>query len=84
MLDSAEIDGTRYICDGADGSPGQAGSAGSSGLNSLVTLSAAPSGTDCPNGGQRVESGLDADRDGQLDQSEISSTGYVCNGAASP
>jgi hypothetical protein len=37
----------------------------------------------CPNvGGQAIESGLDTNGDGILESSEITSTAYVCNGAA--
>ena len=38
-------------------------------------------GTNCPNGGTKIDSGLDANANGVLDDAEISGTQYVCNGA---
>ena len=35
----------------------------------------------CPQGGVKLETGIDADGDGQLSNSEINQTTYVCNGA---
>jgi hypothetical protein len=38
-------------------------------------------GTNCEFGGTKIESGLDTNGDGILQQSEVTSTSYVCNGA---
>lgn len=52
------------------------------GLNSLVSLTQA-SIAQCTSGsGLLVESGLDLDRNGVLNTSEITSLGYLCDGAA--
>ncbi len=71
-LDPSEVNesGTSYVCDG-------------SGTSSLVKTSAEPSGSHCPFGGTKLETGLDANNNGTLDDSEINAaeTSYVCNTA---
>ena len=61
---------------------GDPGSAGDPGANALTKTSAEPSGANCPNGGTKIEAGLDANGNGTLDPGEVnaSSTTYVCNG----
>jgi transcription elongation factor Elf1 len=68
-LDSAEISGTSYLCNGSDAA------------QSLIKTTDEPAGTNCPNGGQRIDYGVDDDGDGALATSEIDGTKYVCNGA---
>ncbi|MDP2691325.1 MAG: DUF4215 domain-containing protein [bacterium] len=83
ILDTKEIDNTSYVCNGQPGSNGTDGANGTSGkdgLQSLVQISNEPVGDNCSNGGQKVESGLDTNRDGNLDQGEVTSIKYVCNG----
>lgn len=74
QLDAEEVGSSAYVCDGA------AGSAGSDGQNALVRVNAA--GTACTGGGQAVASGLDANRNGVLDDAEVASVELVCNGTA--
>ncbi|MAP01697.1 MAG: hypothetical protein CMD01_02620, partial [Flavobacteriales bacterium] len=62
----------------APGPQGVPGQDGSSGIVQQTTLNLGNS--TCPNGGLLIESGLDTDNDGMLSASEITSTGYVCNG----
>ncbi len=69
-LDSNEIESTSYICNGIDGT------------NTLVTVTTEPAGTNCANGGTRIDSGLDADADGVLDAAEVAATAYVCSGSS--
>ncbi|GAB5391187.1 MAG: hypothetical protein Altm2KO_29930 [Alteromonas macleodii] len=65
--------------DGSDGAPGADGSNGQNGLTSLtVQTELAVGDANCPNSGIRIDSGLDADADGTLGDSEITSTSYVC------
>lgn len=60
-----------------------AGQDGVNGANgSLVDIQDEPAGDNCAAGGQRIQVGVDADRNGTLDEGEIESTTYVCNGAA--
>ncbi|HIG20203.1 MAG: hypothetical protein CXT67_03460 [Methanobacteriota archaeon] len=69
--------------DGIDGTNGQNGADGTNGTNAhsaLAVTSSEPSGTNCANGGIKIEVGVDDDDDGVLDASEIDSTQYVCNG----
>ncbi|HEV7557911.1 MAG TPA: hypothetical protein VGO00_20735 [Kofleriaceae bacterium] len=51
------------------------------GPNTLVRVDGEPPGVNCPNGGVAVHTGLDHDGDGYLDDDEITSTQYVCNGS---
>lgn len=68
-LDPAEVDETSTICNGA------------AGFNSLVRINNESAGVNCASGGVKLTSGLDLDRDDNLDPTEIDSTDYVCNGA---
>jgi hypothetical protein len=68
VLDSGEVTNTQYVCSGG------------SGLNTLVLVSSEAAGTNCANGGSKVDAGLDANSNGKLDAAEITSTAYVCNG----
>jgi hypothetical protein len=45
----------------------------------VVRVDDEPAGDRCAHGGQAVSSGLDADRDGVLDDAEIAETRYVCS-----
>ena len=47
----------------------------------LVRVDPEPGGERCPEGGTAIHTGLDADDDLYLDDGEIASTQYVCNGA---
>jgi len=46
----------------------------------LVRVAAESAGSHCAAGGTRVESGADADGNGQLGDVEVSNTQYICNG----
>ncbi|HOX46527.1 MAG TPA: hypothetical protein PK668_23185 [Myxococcota bacterium] len=50
------------------------------GGGSLLRIESEPAGTNCPEGGLAVLTGLDQDEDGVLDDWEVASTDYVCNG----
>ena len=69
---------------GATGPAGQPGSNGDAGATSLVTVTTEPPGVNCPNGGVRIDTGIDTNGNGVLDPSEIQSTAYVCNGGLIP
>ncbi len=64
---------------GAEGEPGEPGEDGSS---VLLTVTSERPGDNCLSGGQRVQTGIDADADGVLDSGEVAATSYVCNGAS--
>ena len=70
---------------GAQGPQGIQGVAGTNGLNALIKTTTEPTGSNCTNGGTKIETGLDANSNGTLDASEVnaSQTQYVCNGGAS-
>ena len=66
--------------DGADGAAGQDGADGENGLTSLIVSSVEPSGSNCANGGTRVETGIDDDGNGVLSPTEVDAVVFVCNG----
>lgn len=53
---------------------------GQNGLNSLIRTSEEPKGTNCENGGLNIETGLDKNDNGLLDDEEVETTKYICNG----
>jgi hypothetical protein len=67
----------------AGNSQGAQGPAGQDGKNTLVITTTEPAGANCPNGGAKIEVGLDINSNGILDNNEINvaQTKYVCNGA---
>ncbi len=72
---------------GADGAQGPAGAdgaqgpAGADGKKSLIMTSEELPGDNCPNGGTRIEVGVDENDDSALQDTEIEQTGHVCNSA---
>ena len=49
--------------------------------SSLVRVDPEPAGTNCTAGGVAIQTGVDANDDGMLEDAEITSTQYVCNGS---
>ncbi len=68
VLETSEIVSSAYACFDSDGA------------NSLVSVTDEPPGTNCPNGGKKIEKGADTDNDARLDAGEVTATTYVCNG----
>lgn len=87
-LSAGEVLNTRYVCNGAtgatgsQGTPGATGAAGAAGKNSLISITNEASGSNCATGGKKLQVGVDANSNGTLDSGEVTSTQYVCNGAA--
>jgi concanavalin A-like lectin/glucanase superfamily protein len=54
---------------------------GGDGLSARLLLTSEAPGSNCPLGGSRIDAGIDADGNGVLDPTEVTSTQYVCNGA---
>jgi len=65
---------------GPQGPQGPQGDAGAPG--SLLKLSDA--GSNCANGGERIDVGRDTNGNGVLEDDEIEQTAFVCNGTAAP
>jgi hypothetical protein len=59
--------------------PGQAGDF----ARSLTTVEALPAGEECPTGGQRIATGIDANGDGILEPEEVQRVAFVCSGQPS-
>lgn len=74
ILDMNEIQKTEYICNGANGANG------SNGSTSLMNVIPEQSGLNCSSGGFMINSGIDLNNNGNLDNNEIQSTQYICNG----
>ncbi|WP_418498636.1 DUF7151 family protein [Flagellimonas sp.] len=60
---------------------GEDGESGAIGLHSLVDSAVEPPGSNCPNGGLKIISGIDANGNNQLDAQEIEMTEFACNGS---
>ena len=67
---------------GLQGISGAPGAAGQNGLNALIKTTSEAAGSNCVNGGTKIETGLDANGNGVLEVGEVnaSQTKYVCNG----
>ncbi len=63
---------------GSDGDPGADGADGSHGFNQLIKVTTLPLGGVCAGGGFLIESGLDDNRNGSLDDSEIDHSFDLC------
>ncbi len=70
-LDDEEIDPekTFYLCNKTV-----------EGIISRLLISKEPPGTQCEQGGIKIQSGLDYNANGDLDESEIESTAFLCDG----
>lgn len=75
QLGADEVASTTYVCDGADGADG---------VSYLVDVQDEAPGVNCENGGLAISVGPDADADGVLDDEEVTSVSYVCNGLNGP
>jgi alpha-tubulin suppressor-like RCC1 family protein len=67
-LDDEEVLNTNLLCNG------------DAGPSTLLRFTDEPSGANCSNGGKRFDYGADINNSGALDDDEISSTQYICNG----
>jgi hypothetical protein len=66
---------------GATGPQGPVGARGTAGPATLINVIPLPVGSSqCPNGGEEVQVGVDTNGDGILEPSEVQQTAYVCNG----
>lgn len=61
---------------------GGGGTDGPSGKSVSLRTTSEPAGNNCPAGGNRVQAGVDTDGNGRLEDAEVTTTAYVCNGAA--
>jgi hypothetical protein len=78
LLESSEIQTTRYVCDTQGGTVRTGIASGKDGAEVLVSLTAEPAGANCAVGGQKVEAGADRDANGALRADEVASIGFVC------
>ena len=69
---------------GPQGYNGSDGQDGINGYSALILTSNEPSGSNCANGGIKIETGIDFNHDGQLNASEIDMVQYVCGFSSNP
>lgn len=80
-LDENEISSTTFVTNGADGQNGTDGADGQDGFDTLVrTWEVEEDSETCEEGGYGIDFGLDTNRNGILDESEITNTEVICNG----
>jgi len=84
QLDQEEITATTILCNGIQGNSGSVGPSGLDGIspsrsiiNSTLLM---PGNILCPAGGSNIETGLDLDKNGILDEEEVVSSHAICNG----
>lgn len=66
---------------GDAGAPGPHGPPGEAGVpGSLVSVKPEGAGSNCAAGGQRIDVGTDTNENGALEDGEVKSSSYVCNG----
>lgn len=65
---------------GAMGAMGLPGAQGAPGLNALIRVLQESAGANCVEGGVRIDTGIDDNRNQMLEVFEIDQTAYVCNG----
>lgn len=68
--------------DGVAGAPGTPGSNGQAGLTTLIRTTNIPLNRECDVGGIKLDTGLDANRNNVLEDSEVQQTSFVCNQTA--
>lgn len=68
-------------CTAQDGANGQNGANGNDGVSTLSVTTIEPAGANCEFGGVKIQFGGDTNRNGVLEESEIQSTAYACDGA---
>ena len=54
------------------------------GKSSLTKLTDESAGANCPDGGVKIETGVDDNNNGTLEVGEVDDTKYVCDGASAP
>ncbi len=94
VLADEEVSSMQFTCngsagangaDGTNGSDGASGMDGTDGVNGsdahelLAETTDEPAGENCPNGGTRIDIGLDLDDNGVLAVGETTETLYVCD-----
>jgi hypothetical protein len=77
ILQPGEVTATRYVCNGASGT---GGAAGEPGKLALVAVGKEPAGANCAAGGQKIQVGVDANANGVLEEGEVTSTSFACDG----
>ncbi len=74
ILDENEIQIVKYICNGNDGANG------TNGYNGIFKVAPELSGSNCSEGGYKISSGMDLNINGKLDDNEIQTSQFICNG----
>ncbi|MEO1338062.1 MAG: hypothetical protein AAFV29_20630, partial [Myxococcota bacterium] len=70
-LQPDEVVSVTFACNGIDGVPGTGGNA--------VRVGPEPVGVNCALGGARIQTGLDSNGNGALDDAEVTNTSFACD-----
>ena len=84
LLSQNEIQSSQYVCNGVNGingANGTNGMNGADGMTTLISMSVEPASSNCPNGGYRIFTGFDLNKNHVLDPDEVTNAKYVCNGS---
>ena len=77
VLDNSEINSalTKYVCNGLTGAKGETGH------SALIRTTSETPGLNCVNGGTKIETGLDINSNGILEDNEVNilQTKFICN-----
>ena len=68
-----------FLISCSNGEDGVNGEDGEDGLNSLIKTTPEPISTNCENGGIKVETGFDSNRNGNLETDEVLTTNFICS-----
>src|SRR5690606_40143897 len=72
QLEPDEFTTTQFLCNAIP----------AEGLNSLIGTMIEQPGSNCSNGGYRLDAGLDLNGNGLLDGDEVTASEYLCNGVS--
>lgn len=85
VLDLDEASASAVLCNGIQGSSGSSGLPGTDGTSAphsiMNTSQIPPGGSECPQGGVTIATGIDGNVNGLLEAGEIESSNTICNGA---
>ena len=80
MLKKAIVPIIVFVFASCEGPEGPIGPMSEDGSNSLIRTTLEPIGSNCLNGGFKIEAGSDVNINEVLDDDEVSATSFVCNG----
>ena len=80
VLDADEIEETETVCHGTSADSGSGDNGSVAPAQSLIRVVSVVAGGECPNGGARIDTGIDSNGNNVLDDEEVTDSVFVCNG----